>query len=111
MQGGVHAVTTVTSMHLPHARNETTVGHTAHVGVRPGLLLRLLLLLLLRHLLGGPLLLLGHLDVVAGTSASAARGRVMSLFPLLVVDFLDGSQLFLELHPSVLEPYFDLSFS
>ena len=36
---------------------------------------------------------------------------IISLFPLLLVDFLDGSQLLFEFHPPVLEPDFYLSLS
>ena len=36
---------------------------------------------------------------------------IVSLFPLLLVDFLDGSQLLLEFHSPVLEPDLDLSLS
>ena len=36
---------------------------------------------------------------------------IISLLPLLLVDFLDGSQLLLEFHSPVLEPDLDLSLS
>ena len=36
---------------------------------------------------------------------------IISLFSLLLVDFLDGSELFLEFHSPVLEPDLDLSLS
>jgi len=36
---------------------------------------------------------------------------IISLFPLLLVDFLDGSQLLLEFHSPVLEPDLDLPLS
>ena len=35
---------------------------------------------------------------------------VVAFFPFLLIDLLDGSQLFLELHSAVLEPNLDLTF-
>jgi hypothetical protein len=63
-------------------------------------LLLLLLLLMLEMLLALPLWLV---------RPRAKFFRFISLLPLLLVDLLHRAQLLLQLHPPVLEPYFDLA--
>ena len=99
MEGGVHGVTTATMVVMTHLLAK--VGHGGH-GVTPGLLLLLLSLSVVgRHWLSC------RRPHVVSRAATGWRG-VVSLLSLLVIDLLDGPQLFLELHPSVLKPDLDL---
>jgi len=73
----------------------------------------LLLLLLLLMVLVTPVLLLARATIKLGflRHADFVWKIIISLFPLLLVDFLDGSQLLLEFHSPVLEPDLDLPLS